>query len=159
MDNMKRTGIPKGYTLVELAIVLALMTIIATYAIPAWQHYAANINLKTAARGVMADIFNARQRAIEENLNAYRITFNIANNNYTLSRADTGVTLWTKSLASFGSGISINSINFNNGSIVSFQRRGTVTMGTVVLKNLIGSTATITVQITARMYVQYTMQK
>jgi prepilin-type N-terminal cleavage/methylation domain-containing protein len=150
---------PRGFTIVELCIVLALMTIIATLAIPAWQNSLASINLKTAAREVMADILNTRQRAIEENLNTYRLTFNVANNNYTLSRTDTGITYWTKSLTSFGNGISIQSINFNNGSIVSFQRRGTVTLGTLVLTNLIGSTATITVQMTARVYVQYNMQK
>ena len=159
MGSMKRSGIPKGYTLVELMIVIALTIIIATFSIPMWQSYAANTNLKTAAREVMADIFNARQRAIEENINTYIITFNTSNNNYTLSRTDTGVVLWTKSIASFGGGISINSVNFNNGSIVSFQKRGTASMGTVTLKNRVGSTATITVQITARMYVQYTMQK
>jgi len=156
---MKSTSIQKGYTIVEICIVIALMTIISTFAIPAWQNYSTNINLRTAAREVMADIFNTRQRAIEENLNSYRLTFNVANNNYNLSRTDTGDTLWTKSLTSFGKGISIQNVNFNNGSTVSFQRRGTVTMGTLVLTNLIGSTATITVQITARTYVQYNMQK
>ena len=156
---MIRTNIPKGYTLVEVCIVIALLAIISTLAIPAWQNYSSNINLKTAAREVMSDLLNARQRAIEENLSTYRLTFNVADNNYTLSRTDTGITYWTKPLTSYGSGISIQSVNFNNGSIVSFQRRGTVTMGTVVLKNSIGSTATITVQITARTYVQYNMQK
>ena len=145
--------------MVEVCIVLALLTIISTLAIPAWKNYSSNINLKTAARGVTADFLNARQRAIEENLNTYRLTFNVANNNYTLSRTDTGITYWTKPLTSYGNGISIQSVNFNNGSIVSFQRRGTVTMGTVILTNSIGSTATITVQITARTYVQYNMQK
>ena len=156
---MKRTSIQKGYTIVEICIVVALMTIISTFAIPAWQNYSNNINLRTAARGVMADLFNTRQRAIEENLNAYRLIFNVADNNYALSRTDTGNTIWTKSLTSFGKGISFSSVNFNNGSIVSFQRRGTVTMGNVVLTNLAGSTVTITVQITARTYVQYNMQK
>ncbi|KQC08258.1 MAG: hypothetical protein APR62_04980 [Smithella sp. SDB] len=156
---MKRTSIQNGYTLVEVLIVIALMTIISTFAIPAWQNYSTNINLRTAAREIMADIFNTRQRAIEENRNTYLLTFNVANNNYALSRTDIGNTIWTKSLSSFGKGISIQNVNFNNGSIVSFQRRGTITMGTVVLSNLIGSTATITVQITARTYVQYNMQK
>jgi prepilin-type N-terminal cleavage/methylation domain-containing protein len=156
---MIRTTIPKGYTLVELCIVLALLAIMSTLAIPAWKNYSSNINLKTAAREVMSDLLNARQRAIEENINTYRLTFNVANNNYTLSRTDTGITYWTKPLTSYGNGISIQSVNFNNGSTVSFQRRGTVTMGNLVLTNLIGSTATITVQITARTYVQYNMQK
>jgi len=156
---MIRTTIPKGYTLVELCIVLALLAIMSTLAIPAWKNYSSNINLKTAAREVMSDLLNARQRAIEENINTYRLTFNVAGNNYTLSRTDTGITYWTKPLTSYGNGISIQSVNFNNGSTVSFQRRGTVTMGNLVLTNLIGSTATITVQITARTYVQYNMQK
>jgi prepilin-type N-terminal cleavage/methylation domain-containing protein len=154
---MIRTTIPKGYTLVELCIVLALLAIMSTLAIPAWKNYSSNINLKTAAREVMSDLLNARQRAIEENINTYRLTFNVANNNYTLSRTDTGITYWTKPLTSYGNGISIQSVNFNNGSTVSFQRRGTVTMGNLVLTNLTGSTATITVQITARTYVQYNM--
>lgn len=145
--------------MVEVCIVLALLTIISTLAIPAWKNYSSNINLKTAAREVMSDLLNARQRAIEENINTYRLTFNVADNNYTLSRTDTGITYWTKPLTSYGNGISIQSVNFNSGSIVSFQRRGTVTMGTVILTNSIGSTATITVQITARTYVQYNMQK
>jgi len=156
---MIRTNIPKGYTLVEVCIVIALLAIISTLAIPAWQNYSSNINLKTAAREVMSDLLNARQRAIEENLSTYRLTFNVTGNNYTLSRTDTGITYWTKPFTSYGNGISIKSVNFNNGSIVSFQRRGTVTMGNLVLTNLIGSTASITVQITARTYVQYNMQK
>ncbi|MDD5524245.1 MAG: type II secretion system protein [Smithella sp.] len=158
---MIRTTIPKGYTLVELCIVLALLAIMSTLAIPAWKNYSSNINLKTAAREVMSDLLNARQRAIEENINTYRLTFNVANNNYTLSRTDTGITYWTKPLTSYGNGISIQSVNFDNGSTVSFQRRGTVNKmgGNLVLTNLIGSTATITVQITARTYVQYNMQK
>ena len=156
---MIRTSIPKGYTLVEVCIVLALLTIISTLAIPAWQNYSSNINLKTAAREVMSDILNARQRAIEENINIYRLTFNVDDNNYTLSNTDTGITYWTKPLTSSGNGISIQSVNFNNGSIVIFKNRGTVTRGNVVLTNLAGSTATITVQITARTYVQYNMQK
>jgi len=156
---MIRTSIPKGYTLVEVCIVIALLTIISTLAIPAWQNYSSNINLKTAAREVMSDILNARQRAIEENINIYRLTFNVDDNNYTLSNTDTGITYWTKPLTSSGNGISIQSVNFNNGSIVIFKKRGTVTRGNVVLTNLAGSTATITVQITARTYVQYNMQK
>jgi prepilin-type N-terminal cleavage/methylation domain-containing protein len=156
---MIRTNIPKGYTLVEVCIVIALLAIISTLAIPAWQNYSSNINLKTAAREVMSDLLNARQRAIEENLSTYRLTFNVTGNNYTLSRTDNGITYWTKPFTSYGNDISIKSVNFNNGSIVSFQRRGTVTMGNLVLTNLIGSTASITVQITARTYVQYNMQK
>jgi hypothetical protein len=109
----------------------------------------------------MADLSNARQRAVEENQDVYRLTFNAVGNSYALSRTDTGVTLWTKSVADFGSGITIdgaNPPNFSGGAIVSLRKRGTLSAGNVTLRNAIGSTATITVNITGRTYVQFVMQ-
>ncbi len=157
MGRMKRTCISTGFSLIELMIVIALISIVSAVAVPTWQKYTANTNLKTAAREVMADLSNAKQRAVEENLDVYRLTFNVAGNYYALTRTDTGVTLWTKSLASFGNGIVIDSVNFS-GSVVSLQKRGTVSNGHLILRNGLGSTATITVNITGRTYVEYTMQ-
>ena len=157
MGSMKRTCIPTGFSLIELMIVIALISIVSAIAVPMWQRYAANTNLKTAAREVMADLSNAKQQAVEENLDVYRLTFNVAGNNYALSRTDTGVTLWTKSLASFGNGILIESVSFG-GSEVRFQKRGTVSNGHLILRNGLGSTATITVNITGRTYVEFSMQ-
>ena len=156
MGRMKRTCIPTGFSLIELMIVIALISIVSAIAVPSWQKYRANTNLKTAAREVMADLSNAKQRAIEENLK-YSITFNVAGNNYVLSPTDTGVTLWTKFLDSFGSGIVIDSVTFT-GSVVNFQKRGTASLGNVRLRNGLGSTAEITVNITGRTRVQFTMQ-
>jgi len=157
MDRMKRTCVSTGFSLIELMVVIALISIMMAVAVPTWQKYRANTDLKTAAREVMADLSNAKQQAVEENLDVYRLTFNVTGNYYALTRTDTGVTLWTKSLASFGSGIVIDSVNFG-GSIISLQKRGTVTNGNLVLRNRLGSTAKITVNITGRTYVEYTMQ-
>jgi hypothetical protein len=57
-------------------------------------------------------------------------------------------------LASFGNGILIDSVNFS-GSVVSFHKRGTVSIGHLILRNGLGSTATITVNITGRTYVEF----
>lgn len=154
MGRMKRTCIPAGFSLIELMVVIALISIVSAIAVPMWQNYAANTNLKTAAREVMADLSNTKQQVVEESLDVYRLTFNIAGNNYALSRTDTGVTLWTKSLASFGNGIVIDSVNFS-GSAVSFQKRGTVSMGNVILRNGLGKKAKITVNPTGRTYVEF----
>jgi hypothetical protein len=105
----------------------------------------------------MADLSNAKQQAVAENLDVYRLTFNVAGNSYALTRTDTGVTIWTKSLASYGNGIVIGSINFS-GSTISLHKRGTVSNGNLVLRNGLGSTAKITVNITGRTYVEFTMQ-
>jgi type II secretion system protein H len=144
----------KGFSLVELIVVIALISIVTAISIPSFQSYTAKANLKTAAREIMADISDTKQRAITENLDVYRLTFSAANNSYVLTRTDTGETLWTKSLASFGSGILIESVTFGS-SMVNFQNRGTCSNGRVTLRNAKGSKAKITVNITGRTYVEF----
>jgi prepilin-type N-terminal cleavage/methylation domain-containing protein len=154
---MKRTRVARGFSLIELIIAVALVAIVSAIAVPQFRQYSDNANLKTAAREVMGDFSNVKQRAVEENLNAYQITFNVTGNSYALSRSDTGVTEWTKLMASFGSGIRLYATTFGSGT-VNFQRRGTVSNGTLTLLNGRGSTATITVNITGRTYAQFAIQ-
>jgi prepilin-type N-terminal cleavage/methylation domain-containing protein len=155
---MNRKAVPAGFSLVELIVVVGLMAIVAAVAVPTWQRYSANTDLKTAAREVKSDLFNAKQRAMEENVDFYRMTFNVTQNNYVLSRSDSGAVIWTKSLAALGKGITVNTVNFSGGAVVSFQRRGTMSPGNMTLRNSIGSTATITTTITGRAYVEFTLQ-
>ncbi len=159
---MNRACSRSGFSLVELLITLALIAVMATIAVPQFQRYSTNADLKTAAREVMADLFAARQMAVENSVTIYRMTFDVGGNSYVLSRnppaAWENVWLAPKSLASFGNGIRLVSVNFSGGSTVNFQRRGTVSGGNVTLTNRLGSTAAITVNITGRTYVQYTMQ-
>jgi prepilin-type N-terminal cleavage/methylation domain-containing protein len=152
----------RGFSLIELLIAMALVAIVAAIAVPQFQRYSTNTDLKTAAREVMGDFFNARQMAVENTAIIYRITFTVAGNSYVLSRS-TPPAAWEnvwpnpKSLASFGSGISLYNVNFSGGAVVNFQKRGTVSAGTLILRNRLGSMAVITVNITGRTYVQYSM--
>lgn len=155
---MNRKAISKGFSLIELMIVIGLMAIVSAFAIPTWQRYSANTDLKTAAREVKSDLFNAKQRAVAENVDFYRMTFSVAQNNYVLSRSDSGAVIWTKSLAALGKGITVNTVNFSGGAVVSFQSRGTMSAGNMTLRNSIGSTATITTTITGRSYVEFALQ-
>ncbi len=163
---MRGTGKTGGFSLIELIIALALVAIVSAIAVPQFQRYSANADLKAAAREVASDFFNTRQQAIEgtvgENLD-YRITFNVGENSYGLYRRQTGTaswsTAWTKSLTSFGNGISIGSVNFSGGSAVNFQKRGTISSwGDATLRNQRGSTAIVTVNSTGRTYVTFNMQ-
>ena len=154
MRGFEKKIISRGFSLVELLVVIALISIVTAFAVPAWQNYRTNTDLKTAAREIMADIANAKQRAVAENLDVYRVTFNVGGNSYALTRTD-GVTTgtWSKSMSSYGN-VSIASVTFG-GSAISLQKRGTATNGTLVLQNTLGSTATITVNITGRTYVDF----
>jgi prepilin-type N-terminal cleavage/methylation domain-containing protein len=147
----------RGFSLIELMIAMALVAIVSAMGIPQFQRYTANENLKTAAREVTGDFFTVRQRAVGENLDVYDLTFDVAGNRYSMIRSDTGTTLWTKSLASFGSGARLQSVNFS-GTTVSFRKRGTVSIGNLILTNSRGSTAKVTATITGRTYVEFTMQ-
>ncbi len=159
---LRRTGRRSGrdgFSLVELLVVIGLIGIVGVFSIPAFQRYATNANLKTAAREIMSDINNTKQRAIEENNNTYRITFSTGGNNYVLSWTDasgTAKTL-TKSPTSSGADVRITAVTFAGG-VISFQRRGTTTAGSLTLTNSRGSTAAITVNFTGRAYAQFTIQ-
>ena len=145
---------------------MALIAIVAAIAVPQWQRYATNADLKTAAREVMADLSNSEADAGQVRRKSGCLSPHIQCRRQQLrpvSRTETtGVTwntAWTKSLASFGNGISIDSINFSGGSVVNFQKRGTLSSwGDLILRNGRDSRATVTVNITGRTYVTFAMQ-
>jgi prepilin-type N-terminal cleavage/methylation domain-containing protein len=159
MDNMKTAGIPKGFTLVEVIIVMALITILTSFAVPAWQRYTVNAGVKTATREIMADILQTRQRAIAENINTYQLTFSYSDNSYSLSRSDTGVTLWTKNLTDFGNDNVLWWAWFSDGTnVLKFQRRGILTnQGNIWVRNHYYNFSYITAQTIGRPYVQFYM--
>ncbi|MDA8125326.1 MAG: prepilin-type N-terminal cleavage/methylation domain-containing protein [Deltaproteobacteria bacterium] len=157
--GMKTRRLTEGFSLVELLIAMALIAIVSAFAVPAFQRYADNDNLKTAAREITGDFFNTRQRAVNENTDDYRLVFDDGGNSYSLTKS--GATLWTKSLADFGSGVHLEtgSAAFGSGTAASFHRRGTLSQaGSLTLKNSRGSKAEITANLTGRAYVKFTMQ-
>ncbi len=152
----------KGFSLIELIVVIAIIGIIAMVAIPAWNHYSINTNLKTAARDIASDIYTAKEKAVADNI-MYLIEFTVGSNQYTLNKGtysgEPYELIQTKSPSAIGSDVILTEATFGAmGPKIYFQTRGTAGNGHVSIANRYGSTATITVNNTGRTYVRYNMQ-
>ena len=149
-----------GFSLVELTIVLGVLGILGAMSIFGWQRYVLNTHLRTVARGIAADIFATREKAVSENF-PYTITFDTTANTYTISgNAQSGTSPQIKSPLSFGpevgAGIQISEVT--GGAVMTFQARGTMTNKTITLVNGRGSSASITTNMAGRTHVQFAMQ-
>jgi prepilin-type N-terminal cleavage/methylation domain-containing protein len=147
----------RGFTLIELIIVMGIMGILATIAAPHFQNYIGNQNLKTAARGITSDFFATREKALSENVR-YRITFDQASNSYTIARGTAAgapyVDQQTKLMTSYASYIKVDA-----DQVVFFQTRGTVTACNFTISNTNnGSVANIIVNFPSRTYATFTLQ-
>ena len=98
-----KTQNKRGFTLIELIVVIMLMGIITMIALPGFQSWMAKSRLNGAARQIMSDLMNARMKAASEN-NRFILTV-INNHQYTIlddnnnnGAANTGEIIITKDI-------------------------------------------------------------
>jgi type II secretion system protein H len=77
----------QGFTLIELLIVGAVMTILAAASIPAIRSFNESTGLRGEAKQMVADLWQARQRAIASSTN-YSVAFDLDENSYTVFKDD-----------------------------------------------------------------------
>jgi len=148
----------KGFTLIEMMIVIGIIGIVSAVALSNWRGYQNNVNLKTAAREVMSDLASCKQRSVSEGIQ-YCMQFTDGLSNYSVNASSCNAPTQTqaKNITSFGSGLTISNTNFTLDQVIFFPR-GTSSAGDINLTNSRGSSATITTNITGRAYVSFTMR-
>jgi prepilin-type N-terminal cleavage/methylation domain-containing protein len=133
--NMLKKKDMKGFSLIEMAIVIALFCVLFLVANSMFTSHATNRNLKEAAGALMSDIKLAKQRAMSEGV-TYTITINQDDNSYSIQDGP------SKSLSIFAEGISIKEIGYA-GNTINLFTRGTSSGGSITLENSLGSTIRI----------------
>jgi type II secretion system protein H len=154
----------RGFTLIELLIVLAIVGIGLSIAVPHYNAYRDNTNLREAARDISSDISLYRQRAVSENI-GYRINFNASANTYTIQKQTALAStiyndLTTKNVGAGNANIVISGTPGFSGGVtyVTFNPRGTSGAGSLMLKHTKRlSTATITTNLMGRVNVTYNL--
>lgn len=161
----------KGFTLIEVLIVLAILGIVGAIASYNFQHYRYNADLRTMARELQSDIAKTKQDAVSRGV-CYNMTISphTVGNNYTIERgnvASCNTATFTvispikspTSLGLDGAGLEISTPGHAGGITIVFETRGTIaSAGEVDIVNRKGSQADITTTVTGKTNVTFNMQ-
>ena len=77
----------KGFTLMEVVVVLAIVAIVAAFSIPALTTWRTNALYQEEARVFLGAMFKAKSLAVSSNLQS-QLEFDIGNNRYRLTQGD-----------------------------------------------------------------------
>ena len=136
----------RGFTLLELLVVLTILAILGAVAIPVWSVLLPTFALNGASRQIQSEFHRIKRQAASENV-TFRLVFSDTGDNYTVERV-VGTTITqqgTKPLP--------EQIDVRNSITLGFTPRGTATPGTggtVKLCNSNGRGTNIVVNSTGR---------
>lgn len=144
-----------GVTLIEVAVVMAIVAIMALFLAPAIGEWLDNFRIRQAARDIVSNLNLAKIRAISDRLE-YRVDFDVAHNQYRLWVNDGG---WAPDpegdLLHTPRGVEITSAGFSGGvSRAKFNPNGTASNGTVTIVNDQGKQYHVVVYHTGRIRIE-----
>ena len=138
-----------GFTLLELAVVLGLLSILGALAILNHQTIRARWHLSAAARQVTLDLKLMRMRAITRNV-SHRLLFAAGSDRYRRQRQGGSVYLDDGPAVVLPRGIVVTDCTAASDAI-SFRPRGNAaSFGTVTLQNVLGEVRHVIVDITGQ---------
>ena len=140
---MKFSNIQKGFTLIELVIVFAIIVILAGISLASFRNIQPNIKLNGAARNLVTDLRYAQQLAIAEQID-YGVFFSTSTHGYKILKHENTTT--TIKVVSLPGGISYGSITPLTGYEMRFNSYGAVKEeGSISLINDQNTSTTVTV--------------
>ena len=129
--NKKNKKINRGFSLIEIMILLSVMAIILVIEAPNLKNYSDSLLLKSTTQNLIADLRQAQQRTVTEQ-QIYSIALNTGLNSYSLIREPSTV-VQTKNLPS---GTSFGLITGFTGNKISFNFVGAVAeSGSITINN------------------------
>jgi len=130
----------RGFTLVELMIVIAIMAILAAIAAPNFQSYMAQRRVNGAARQVMTDLIEARMKACSLNQRV-KVSFGSNHTYQVWNDADGNGTVADNEGDDIERDIhpDYNDVTFSASANPFFLPRGTAIGSTITLTNSSGS--------------------
>lgn len=147
----------KGFTLIELMIVIALMAILAAIAFPNFREFMVQRRLNGAARQVMSDLMHARMQAVSQN-NRFSVTFPsnhvyiILDDDNNNGIADAGEATQTRNIQTDDENAYFDVTLNSTASPITFFPRGNASTGTVTVTNSAGS-KNVSIAITGRVMI------
>ena len=133
---------PGGFSLIEIIVALAVMSIVAAIALPAWNRLLPNYQLDSSARQVQSELHNIKMRAAAENI-GFQLQYSDGASNYTLQRDSKALVI--KPLP--------QGIVITKAGTVSFSPRGTAGANRVRLRHPEGLCKQVVVSATGRVRV------
>jgi type IV fimbrial biogenesis protein FimT len=150
----------KGFTLLEMMTVIAIIGIVSAIAIPNFYSYAAGMKLRSASRDLYSTLQDTRMKAIRQNTR-WAVRFNgtasyqvidcgIDNTCGTADDDNSGASIRTPTKMSQYAGVTM--AQTFAGNQVIFNSEGTCNAGAVNFTNASGGTPSVVVTISGRIH-------
>ena len=142
---------PSAFTLLELVLVLAIITVLAAIAVPRYTAAQQNFRADAAARRIVADLGLARSRARSQS-NSQTVVFNLATSQYQMPGAPdlkNPANTYTVLLGGAPYQARLVSVDFGGSSQVTFDGYGVPDRGGTLVISAGGVQRTIVLEATS----------